>query len=58
MVKNTTLDTQNFPPINTNNINTKNKETCLSNTNKRNYSDAFLDTLYANSSMKNALNPS
>ena len=58
MAKNTTLDTQNFPPINTNNINTKNKKAYLSNSNKRNYSDQYINTLYANPSMKISLNPS
>ena len=53
MVKNTTLDTQNFPPINTNNIytnknNTKKKNTFLSYKNGRTYSPEFFDRLYAN----------
>lgn len=57
-VKNSSLDMENLPPINTNNINTKNKNAYLSNNTKRIYSDVFLDTLYANSSMKNALTSS
>lgn len=57
-VKNSSLDMENLPPINTNNINTKNKNAYLSNNTKRIYSDVFLNTLYANSSMKNAITSS